>query len=381
MKLSGDRQSIDFLFLMTVLILAGVGLVIVYSSSSYMSMDRMGDSSYYFRRQAIRMLVGIVVMFVLTKLNYRGWANLSAVLVTACYAALLMLLVQKAIYGIGVHRWLRLGPVGFQPSEFMKVAGVIFLAATIAGMGERVRDFKRGFLPLLGFIGATFVLIVAEPDLGTAGLIMMTGFYMLFLGRAKLSHLLLVTAPAGMVIALIVKTVPYMQRRWELFLNPELGYQVSQSIIGIGSGGIFGVGLGNSTQKFLFLPENHTDFVFSIMAEEFGFVGTTVVLVLTLFYVIRGLKIAQQAPDMFGFLLGSGLSVMVGMQVFINIGVASGMLPTTGMTLPFISYGGSSLILTFIATGILLNISKQGRYEKRLSREFGARLTRRTVPV
>ena len=381
MKISDERQSVDFLFLLTVLILAGVGLVIVYSSSMYMAMERVGESTYYFRRQSIRMLIGVAVMMGLTKLNYRGYANLAKVLVIACYAALVMLLIQKALWHKGVHRWLSVGFTAFQPSEFMKLTSVIFLAATIADMGDRVREFRRGFLPLLSFIGITFGLVVLEPDLGTAGLIMMVGFYMLFLGRAKLGHIFLVTAPAAAGIALIVKAVPYMQRRWDLFLNPEQGYQVSQSIIGIGSGGVFGVGLGNSTQKFLFLPENHTDFVFSIMAEEFGFVGTSVILLLTLFYVLRGLKIARQAPDMFGFLLGSGLSVMVGLQVFINIGVATGILPTTGMTLPFISYGGSSLILTFITTGILLNISKQGRYEKRLSREFGARLTRRSVPA
>ena len=223
----------------------------------------------------------------------------------------------------------------------------------------------------------TFVLIVCEPDLGTAGLILVVSFAVMFVGRAKFLHLAAVTLPAAASVAVIIKMVPYMQRRVELFLSEAGGYQVQQSIIGIGSGGLFGVGLGNSAQKYYFLPERHTDFVFSIFAEEVGLVGTTLLLLLLFLYIYRGFRIAGQAPDIFGFLLASGLTIMIGAQVFINIGVATKLLPTTGMTLPFISYGGSSLLLSFVATGILLNISKQGNYELRLSREFGSRLNRR----
>ncbi|MFC1694447.1 FtsW/RodA/SpoVE family cell cycle protein, partial [Candidatus Latescibacterota bacterium] len=185
------------------------------------------------------------------------------------------------------------------------------------------------------------------------------------------------------VIMVIATKVGYMKKRIDIFLHPELyrdaAHQINQSIISIGSGGLFGVGLGNSSQKFLFLPEHHTDFVFSICAEELGFTGTTIILAITLFYVLRGFKIANEAPDIFGFLLASGITAMIAFQVFINIGVTAGLLPTTGMTLPFISYGGSSLLLSFVGTGILLNISKQGNYERRLSKEFGSRLHRRTI--
>ena len=192
-------------------------------------------------------------------------------------------------------------------------------------------------------------------------------------------HLLLFLIPVAFSVILLVTKVPYMKRRWEEFISPEMGYQIKQSIISIGSGGLFGVGLGNSTQKYYFLPELHTDFVFSILAEELGFIGASVLMVLTLMYVMRGFKIARQSPDMFGFLLASGISMMIGIQVFVNIGVAIRLLPTTGMTLPFISYGGSSLVTSFIATGILLNISRQGNFEMRLSREFGARRNRRVL--
>ena len=374
-----DNQTVDFLLLFTALILAGVGLVMVYSSSMYLSMDEVGDGMYYFKKQAFRLLIGLVLMTFLTKVNYRGYAKFGLFFLFTGFVMLGILLFQKYTQDRGIARWLRFGRVAFQPSEIMKVILIIYLSSSIAFMGERIRDFKKGFLPLLSVITVTFALVVLEPDFGTSGLILVIGFSILFVGRAKLLHLMIVTLPVISVMALIIKTVPYMQKRVDLFLNPEGGYQIKQSIIGIGSGGIFGVGLGNSTQKFLFLPEHHTDFVFSIFAEEVGLLGTTVLLMLMFLYVLRGYKIARQAPDMFGFLLASGLSMMIGMQILINVGVATRLLPTTGMTLPFISYGGSSLILSFIATGILLNISKQGNYEKRLSREFGSRLHRRSV--
>lgn len=374
-----ENQTVDFWLLFTSLVLASIGLVMVYSSTMYLSMDRVGDGMFYFKKQAFRLLIGIVVMMFLTKVNYRGYAKIGKYLLFFGFLLLVTLLVQKQIHHRAVNRWLHIGRFGIQPSEIMKVIVIIYLSSAIAQLGGKVREFKKGFLPLLTAIITTFVFVVLEPDFGTAGLIMVIGFFIIFIGRAKLAHLLLVTIPAAGALALIVKTVPYMQNRVELFLDPSKAYQTTQSIIGIGSGGLFGVGLGNSTQKFLFLPENHTDFVFSIFAEEVGLVGSSVLLLLLFIYIMRGFRIARQAPDMFGFLLASGLSLMIGVQVFINIGVATRLLPTTGMTLPFISYGGSSLLLSFIATGILLNISKQGNYEQRLSKEFGSRLHRRSV--
>jgi len=373
-----QRQSVDFWLLISTLILAGIGLVMVYSSSMVVTMDSQGDGMYFFKKQAVRMLLGLVIMMLLTKVNYRGYAKLANGLLVFGFILLTMLLFQGR-GGRGVDRWLRIFGFSFQPSELMKVIMVVFLSAAIARMGEKIRDFKKGFLPLLGAIGAAFALIVIEPDLGTAGLVLAIGFIILFVGRAKFTHLLLVTMPSLAVVSLIAWKVPYMQRRIDLFLNPEAGYQVQQSIIGIGSGGVFGVGLGNSVQKFYFLPERHTDFVFSIFAEEAGLAGTTLLLCVMFLYLYRGLKVAEHAPDVFGFLMATGLTMMTGMQIFINIGVATRLLPTTGMTLPFISYGGSSLILSFIATGILLNISKQANVEKRMSREFGSRLHKRSV--
>ena len=214
-----ENQSIDFWLLITALILAGVGLVMVYSSSMYLSMDELGDGMFFFKKHAIRLLIGLCVMMFLTKVNYRGYAKLGNFLLFAGVVLLVMLLVQK-----NSSRWLRLGAVTFQPSELMKVIVIIFMASAISQMGERVRNFRKGFLPLICILGVVFALVVVEPDLGTSGLILVIGFSILFLGRAKLIHLLLVTMPAAGIMALIAKTVPYMQKRIDLFLEKRLDF-------------------------------------------------------------------------------------------------------------------------------------------------------------
>ena len=377
------HHSIDIWLCAAVVLLSCIGVGMVYSASMYMSMQESGSSSFYMLRQLSRLLVGFLAMAVITRLNYRGYLKLSPMLLVMGVILLISVLVKKIMAGDGVERWLDVGPVTIQPSEFMKIFLIIFLAASISGMGDRIKSFKGGFVPLLAIIGTVVGLVLLEPDLGISGLMLVTGLYMLYVGRARFAHLMLVLLPAAIGLVLVVNTVTYMKMRWLSYIHPEqypqVSYHVLQSKISIGSGGILGLGLGNSTQKFLFLPESHTDFVFSIMAEELGFVRISIVLALMLFIVIRGFKIAREAPDTFGFLLASGISFMLGMQMFINIGVATGLLPTTGMTLPFISYGGSSLIVTLCATGILLNISRQGSYERRLSQEFGIRLHRRAM--
>lgn len=374
----GNGQKIDFALLFVTLILACLGLVMVYSSSMYVSLDKTGSSFSYVKQQAIHLVIGILAMIFLTGLNYRGFLNIRKGLLVIGYILLFAVIIQNHFRGYDVNMWLRLGPLVFQPSELMKIILIIFLAGSIAQMGEQVRNLTKGFLPLLGFILFTVGLIFIQPDFGISALILAIGFYLLFIGRAKLTHILMVVVPAAVGSLLLIITVPYMKRRLLEFLNPEMAYQIKQSIISIGSGGLFGVGLGNSTQKYYFLPEMHTDFVFSILGEELGFLGTMALLGLTFLFVVRGIRIARMAPDMFGFLLASGLTMMVGLQVFINIGVAVRLLPTTGMTLPFISYGGTSLVVSFMMVGILLNISKQGNAEMRLSREFTNRSFRKS---
>jgi cell division protein FtsW len=377
-------HSIDFWLLLSVLILAGLGVVMVYSSSMYIGMEKLGNGSYYVKKQALYLLISLASMIVCTRLNYRGYSRISGGILVLGFALLVSLLVLKGVHFLRtremeVYRWFHFGFMSFQPSELMKLFLIIYLSAAITSMGDRIREFKRGFVRVLGVVLLTFTLIFLEPSLSMAGLSLMAGFYLLFVGRARLWHILACFLPAIPAIVILAIKKPYMLDRIVGFLNrdPSTWSQVNQSLIGIGSGGLFGVGLGHSTQKFNFLPERHTDFIFSIIGEELGFVGTTIVLGLTLLFIVRGFKIAREAPDMFGFLLASGLTFAFAVQVFVNIGVATGILPTTGVTLPFISYGGSSLLLSFITTGILLNISKHSSMERTLSREFGSRIHRR----
>jgi cell division protein FtsW len=373
-----EPQSIDFWLLTSALVLAALGVVMVYSSSMYIGMLKIGNGSYYFQKQMAYLMISIVAMVICTRLNYRGYAAISKGLMAFGYGMLIVVLLLPSAHS-GVDRWIRVGPANIQPSEIAKLFLVIYLAAAISGMGDRIRDFKKGFLPMVGVVFVTFALIFIEPSLSMAGLSLMAGFYMLFVGRAKLGHIVMCFLPAIPAIGILAIKKPYMLSRLVGFMNhnSETWSQAGQSIIGIGSGGLLGVGLGNSTQKFNFLPERHTDFIFSILGEELGFVGTTLVLGLTLLFIWRGFKIAREAPDMFGFMLASGITFMFGIQVFINIGVATRLLPTTGVTLPFISYGGSSLLLTFITTGILLNISKHNSMERGISQELGNRIHRR----
>jgi cell division protein FtsW len=379
-----EQQSIDFWLFIPAFLLAALGIVMVYSSSMYFAMDENGSSSYFVKKQALYLVISLIAMMVCTRLNYRGYSKIGKYLLIFGFILLLVLLMQRTVHWAHFHkwevyRWFRFGFISFQPSEVVKLILVIYLAGTIAAMGERIRDFRNGFVWVISVIMLTFSLIFLEPSLSMASLSLIVGFYILFIGRAKLAHILLCFAPALPVILYLVFTKEYMMDRIAGYINkdPAAWSQVGQSIIGIGNGGFLGVGLGNSVQKYYFLPERHTDFIFSILGEELGFAGTSLVLILTLIFVWRGFKIAREAPDTFGFLLASGLTFMIGIQVFINIGVAIGLLPTTGVTLPFISYGGSSLLLSFVATGILLNISKQGNIEQRLSREYGTRIQKR----
>ena len=377
-------NSIDFWLLLSALILAALGIVMVYSSSMYIAMEKLGNGSYYFQKQMLYLLISLASLIVCTRLNYRGYARIAKALLAFGFVLLVILLILKGVHflrtgKLEVYRWFRFGFMSFQPSELMKLFLIIYLSAEIAVMGDRIRDFRKGFARIIGIVALTFTLIFLEPSLSMAALSLMAGFYLLFVGRAKLAHILLCFVPALPGILFLALKKPYMLDRIMDFLNRDSSSwsQAAQSIIGIGTGGLRGVGLGRSTQKFNFLPERHTDFIFSILGEELGIVGTTLVLGLTLLFVMRGFKTARDAPDMFGFLLASGLSFAFGVQVFVNIGVATGLLPTTGVTLPFISYGGSSLLLSFVSTGILLNISKHSSMERTLSRELGLRIHRR----
>jgi len=359
-----SRQPPDTLLLLATFLLLGIGLVMVYSSSSIFSLYRFNISYYYLRRQAIFAGLGLLVMFVLMRFNYWNWRKL----VKPLFLANLVLLILVLIPGIGVsrtdaQRWINLGFTNFQPSDLTKFALVLFTANYLVINKEKMHLFKKGLLPVLIITALCGGLIMLQPDLGTTLTIFMTVCILLFGGGAKIWHMAgLALTSVPLVLGLIV-IAPYRMRRLLSFLDPWAdpkgsGYHIIQSLLAVGSGSLGGVGLGASRQKFLYLPEPWTDFIYAIICEELGFIGGAAVIILFLILIWRGFRIAMSAQDLFGQYLALGLTAIIAVQVCINLGVVLGTLPVTGITLPLISYGGTSLLMTLGCIGILLNISR-----------------------
>jgi len=359
------KKSPDFMVFLTVLVLLSIGIVMVFSSSQYAAFyEHQGDSFYYLRRQFINALVGIFAMIFVMKVNYEKLKVLAKPALVFSFALLGLLLVG----GIGIAhkgsvRWLGVGPFQFQPSELIKLTMVMYLAVFLSEKQHLIKSFRHGFLPPLLIMGAACALILLQPDLGTAVALAGTTYVMLWCAGARKSHMfLLACAGIALVVAAIVFE-PYRMERFLAFLDPwkdpqDTGFQTVQSLLAIGSGGLVGVGLGAGRAKTFYLPERHTDFIFSILAEELGFIGGAVVIILFLLFVWRGLKISVSSPESFGSLIAVGITSMVGIQAVINLGVVTGSLPVTGITLPFISYGGSSLVFSLAGIGLLLNVSR-----------------------
>lgn len=359
-----SRQSPDALLLLATFLLLGIGLVMVYSSSSIISLYRFDISYYYLRRQAIFAGLGLVALFVCMRFNYWNWRRFVKPLFFINFVLLIMVLLP----GIGVsrteaQRWINLGFTQFQPSDLTKFALVLFTANYLVIKKDRMQEFKRGPLPVLLITALSFGLIMLQPDLGTALTIFMTVCILLFGGGARILHmagLSLLSVPAVLVLIFVAD---YRLARLVSFLNPWAdpggsGWQIIQSLLAIGSGSLAGVGLGASRQKFLYLPEPWSDFIYAIICEELGFIGGAAVIILFLILIWRGFRIAMSARDLFGQYLAMGLTTMIAVQVSINLGVVLGTLPVTGITLPLISYGGTSLLITLACIGILLNISR-----------------------
>ncbi|SMB96430.1 cell division-specific peptidoglycan biosynthesis regulator FtsW [Desulfonispora thiosulfatigenes DSM 11270] len=338
----------------------------VLSASSYNSMLYYDDPYHFFKRQLIWSTLGIFCMFVVMNVDY----NKLKKYVKIGFVITILLLVAVLIPGVGKEvkgstRWIGVGPLSFTPSEVVKLAIVFYFALVISLEPLKIKTIKGfgTYLLILGVIGA---LLLKQPDLGTTIAVFGTSFCMFIAAGAKISHLfaLAITGILG-VIGLIIQA-PYRLERitgfWHLWENAsDEGYQTVQSLYALGSGGLLGMGLGNSRQKFLYLPERHTDFIFAIIGEELGFIGAFLVLSLFFLFIWRGFRIAILAPDRFGSLLAVGLTSIIAVQSVINMGVVTGSLPVTGITLPFVSYGGSSLLFSLIGVGMLLNISKFSR--------------------
>lgn len=349
---------------MVVLLLLTLGIIMVFSSSYVYAQTLYGDGAHFLKNQLVWALIGIAGMVTVMQIDYKVFKRWAV----PFFGLAVFLLILVLIPGVGINikgstRWLGVGPLSFQPSEVAKLGMVIFLARFLAGQPQRIKDLFRGFFPPLLVVGLVCGLILAQPDLGTAVTIAGTAYLMMLAAGSRKSHLAaLALAGVGLVVLAAV-VEPYRMERLTAFLNPwadplDSGFQTIQSLYAVGSGGLLGMGLGQGRQKFLYLPEQHTDFIFAVLCEELGFIGAIFVLLLFFAFMWRGLKIALKAPDNFGALLAVGITGMVIIQAIINIGVVTGCLPVTGITLPFISYGGSSLTLNLLGIGVLLNISQ-----------------------
>jgi len=361
-KASGDKTLFFITSFLTLF-----GLVMMYSASSVVaSSQHDGMSSYYFVRQLFYAVFGFIALIFLMKLNYRVWQNkkILGIMIVLCVIGLAFVFAQPAVNK--AHRWLRYGSyISLQPSEIAKLVLLLFLAAYLHEREQEINKFKRGLFPCLLVIGLLAALIVLEPDLGQAICIVLIAAVMLFAAGLSWKYF----ACAGFIglpaFYFYVIMVPFRWERIKSFMNPfhdPLGtsWQIGQSLTAVGSGGIWGLGLGESMHKLFFLPEAQSDFIFAVIGEELGLVGASLIVIAFLLFFYRGMKITLKAPDRFGFYLGLGITIMVALQAFINISMTLAMLPTKGIALPFISQGGSSLLLNLLATGVLLNISHYG---------------------
>ena len=350
-----------------------LGAVMIFSASAVTAENEYHHSYYFLLRQAAWLLIGLAGMFVLMRTDYRKLREPVVVYSVLCVVGLMLVGAFFLDKSHATHRWIRFGPVGIQPSEIAKLAVILYLAwfldlkrRTAAGMEFRKEDFVHNILPAVGPILVCVALILAQPDLGTSLDIVLISAAVLYV--AGLSWKWIAAGVAASIPALyfLISHVAYRQARLMAFLNPDVdpqgaGFQLLQSLIAVGSGGFTGVGLMESKQKLFYLPEAHTDFIYAVICEELGFIGAMIVIALFAVYGWRGLRAAFSAPDNFGRLLALGITAMVIFQALINFAVVLGMVPTKGIPLPFISYGGSSLLVMLLATGVLLNISQQAR--------------------
>lgn len=356
----------DYIFAILVFLLTFFGLVMIASSSTVISLAKFSNSYYYVLRQAVSLIIGLILMFLTYHIDYRFWKKNSLWFFLA--TIILLLLVYVPHVGIeinGARRWIGIGNHMFQPTEIVKLTLIIYLAAWLDKKGENVRNFFTGFVPFVFLLAIVGFLIALQPDIGTMIIITLIAATMLFTSGASLWQLALGAGGLVAVISVLIKMAPYRMQRFLVFLNPTsntggAAYHINQALIAIGTGGWWGLGFGQSKQKYLYLPMAHTDSIFAIIGEELGFIRSSLILAAFALLGLRGFRIAKNAPDNFGRLLAVGITSWILIQAAVNIGVMLNLLPMTGVPLPFISYGGSSLILLFVGTGIILNISKSG---------------------
>ncbi len=355
------------LFTVSVVLIC-IGIVMIYSASSIYAWEKYKDSFFFLKRHISFLGIGIFLTFLVMSVDYRKFRRLAKPLLILS----LILLVLVLIPGIGrevsgARRWFRFKFISFQPSELAILGIIVYIADFISRKGNMINQFIRGFLPPVLVLGLCALLILMQPDLGTVLAIVVVVFIMLFVAGVRVSYLLYMILASLPVLYLLIFSVPYRRMRILAFLNPwsdpkGSGFQIIQSQLALGSGGLFGTGLGHSKQKLFYLPAAHTDFIFSIIGEELGFLGTIGIIILFMLFIQQGLKIIKNSADKFGYFLALGLVLMISLKGIINIGVSCGIFPTKGLPLPFISYGGSSFIFDMVSVGILINIARTGEY-------------------
>lgn len=355
--------NVDYPFLIIVLLLLGIGLVMVFSSSYAAAYYDNLPSTYYFLRQGLFAVGGLIVMFLASHFDYRRYRVLSPLLLVVSIVLLLLVLVI-GVGNYGEKRWINLGFTTFQPSELAKVAVIFFFSSLISVYAHKMRTFRYGVLPFVLTLGVIGILMVLEPHLSGTILIMGVGAVLMFVGGTHWGWFVSVGAIGVAGMGTAISLLGYAKARLAVWLDPFVdpigqGYQSIQSLYAIGSGGLLGLGFGNSRQKYLYLPEAHNDFIFAIVCEELGFIGAMIVILLFIMLIMRGYWIALHAKDKFGTLLATGITTMVALQTILNISVVTGVLPVTGAALPFFSYGGTALLILLAEMGVMLNISRQ----------------------
>ncbi len=355
--------QMDFSLFIAIAIICAFGLVMVFSSSYYYAQDKGLDNGYYYlKNQAMFLALGMALMLVLSRIDYHQWEKLRVV----GLVAVMLLMVAVLFFGVeryGATRWLSVFGVSFQPSELAKFVLIIYMSAFMAKRPHLMSSFSRGLLPMLMIIAVISGILLLQKNMSMMVIVMLTGVVMLYLGGAQVKHLLLLAAIAIPILVLAVMMEEYRIDRVAMFLDPwnskeDGAYQLRQSLLALGSGGLFGQGLNFSRQKLLFLPFGESDFIFSIIGEELGFIGSVCVIGMYAFIVYRGVRVAMRCKDRFGSLVAAGMTAALGIQAAVNIAVATSSVPPTGQTLPFISAGGTSLVIFMCAMGILLNISR-----------------------
>ncbi len=355
-------RDLDRLLIISTLLLVAAGVVMVYSTSYIMAMNRFGDKYFFVKKHLTFAVAGLLFFIAAVKVPYGVYRKMAyPILVLSVIFLVCIYIPGLGFTAGGARRWVRLGPIAFQPSEPAKLAAIVFLAYSLAAKGENIKRFSTGLLPNILFPGLLVGLIIMEPDLGTALTVASLTLLMNFVAGARITHLGMLGIAASPFIYMVVHNFGYMMSRLQIYLDPwkdpsGKGFQMVQSFLAFGSGGLYGVGLGEGQQKLFFLPEAHTDFILSVIGEEFGLIGVGTIIGFYALFLYCGTKIALCAKDRHGTYLALGLTFMVALQAAMNMGVVLGLLPPKGLPLPFVSYGGTSLVVNMIAVGIILNV-------------------------